>query len=816
MKVIINLAFKNLKRYARESFLVILSILLTVSMMTMIASTMNSLYASLMHHRIKTGAESANVVVHNIQDVKGFVDEIRDDISSYLIEGYDKFYANDDADLYANANSYPTCNADDVANWCLRNEITEGRRSENKNEIVVHKDAKEKLGDIITMDVYQNGEIVDEIDVKVVGRSKSLYLNDFYVSEEEMSQGDTNYVIELIFKDDSKNIDKTIDELVKSKKYSNTQVYVVLNNDYNFFMGMQSKPGPLLYATAITTMIMLLLVGLATISLILNAFESLITQQEKSIGTLRSIGMTKEQLKSMVLSQGFILSGIGIVAGMILGVGLGQVLITYVFNNLNEMFITLGAESTLEIFFETSTWIYIVTVISGFSIIYLAQRKKLKELFSKTSIETLREHKLANKKVKVNLSKEPMKGLAKVNTKMTKDFKGIQTALMISVVLLIGINGWVNSFSSVFDDMSPHYDTKVDIYSNNGEDFKNDIPKIIDVLNKYEDEIELIVPVTSLRLVDLSDKNKQGSIYETDLYKEEGFTFDYMEIRVIQDEEFTKLMKQMKLDQNSRSVYNNLIVRVFDDVTTSGDLIDFSDTNTIEIMKFDDDKTINLDIDTIISQDTSEYYELINYNTLLVNESYYQEHLANDFKKLHGQVLVRSELTKDSLMGLANYFNEYKSDNQIYFYSSYFDSYVGLVLNKTVSTITSLIFVYIALVILINVLNISLSTYQIRKQDIAILMSVGASKKQIEEMFLRESLLISFKPYLKGLVIGNAIAFLIVKLTAYNIGQQFKYQLGLFTFILSLVLVTVIILVQYISLVRENKKLDLISDIRSY
>ena len=152
MKLILGLAFKNLKKYAREAVLVILSILLTVSMMTMVASTINSLYSSLMSRYIETGQNSVNATVYGVVDVKGFMDGIRDEVSSYYISDFNEKYQDNDNDLYVYANPYQACQLEDIEAWCLRNEIIEGRRTENRNEIVIHKDSKYHIGDKLTLD----------------------------------------------------------------------------------------------------------------------------------------------------------------------------------------------------------------------------------------------------------------------------------------------------------------------------------------------------------------------------------------------------------------------------------------------------------------------------------------------------------------------------------------------------------------------------------------------------------------------------------------------------------------------------------------
>lgn len=813
MKLILGLAFKNLKKYAREAVLVILSILLTVSMMTMVASTINSLYSSLMSRYIETGQNSVNATVYGVVDVKGFMDGIRDEVSSYYISDFNEKYQDNDNDLYVYANPYQACQLEDIEAWCLRNEIIEGRRTENRNEIVIHKDSKYHIGDKLTLDHFVNGKVVDKVEVTVVGRSKSPSRNDFFVSEEEMSRDDSQLTISLVFKEGSKNIDKKLNKIIDSTENSHI-ISLVLDDDYNFFMGMQNKPGPLLLATASTTMIMLLLVGLVTISLILNSFELFITKQEKSIGTFRSIGMTKDQLRVMILGQGFVLSSIGLILGILLGVLLGKVLISYISINIRNMFMTLGSENNIEVFFDTSAWMYIMTILSSFIIIYFAQRKKLKALFSKSSIETLREHRLAGKEVKVDLSKDPINGLAKINTKMTRDFKGIQTALMISVILLIGINGWINSFYGTFETLGQYYDSSVNMSRITGKNFNEDTIKVINLLNKY-DEIEEIIQVSRISSIQLTENNLDGSIYDEDIVIKNKIRFDYMYISVLEDNFFKDFIKASKLNANTKTIFFNYENVQIDDEFVSGNLVDLSKTEEIELKDIDSDKVFKIKIDAAIEKINKIYAQLFYGPNLFINETYYKENMYFLRKGL-SSIYIKSELSQDSLIKLSKELDSLELDNHFYFHSDYFGSHVPLIINKTVFTITSAIFLYIAFVILINVLNITLSTYQIRKQDIAILLSIGASKAQIEKMFLREAFLISFKPYIRGLIIGNVIAFGMVKLTSLLADEVFTYRLSPIVLFISLALVLVIILAQYFSVVKENKKLDLISDIRSY
>ncbi len=86
--------------------------------------------------------------------------------------------------------------------------------------------------------------------------------------------------------------------------------------------------------------ILIILISLGSISLIYNSFSISVSERTKQFGILKSVGATKKQIRRSVMYEAFLLGGIGIIIGMIVGcagIGLTLYLLRDSFTGLDIM-----------------------------------------------------------------------------------------------------------------------------------------------------------------------------------------------------------------------------------------------------------------------------------------------------------------------------------------------------------------------------------------------------------------------------------------------------------------------------------------------
>ena len=143
--------------------------------------------------------------------------------------------------------------------------------------------------------------------------------------------------------------------------------------------------------------------------------------------------------------------------------------------------------------------------------------------------------------------------------------------------------------------------------------------------------------------------------------------------------------------------------------------------------------------------------------------------------------------------------------------------YVYRIFNESVLIITMAVFAYIGFVILINIVNVTLTNFQKRKSEIATFRLIGMERKQLQRMFLWETLSTGFVPWLIGVIVGNILSYFIYRLTVQITEMNFlQFSINVESILFSLVLALLIVVIQMVALRLENRKLNIIEDFRRY
>lgn len=236
--------------------------------------------------------------------------------------------------------------------------LVEGRLPENSREIVIPeiylslrnagKEDAPKIGDKLTLSLFfswqenpesdENPDVPEEtvaIEYTVVGIMKDRNYRpntgnwgyNTILTVADGSEGATLWH-RLFLKTEPGDA-----KAVSQRSYGNADIHTELLN-INGFTGEQNTTLTILLMAAI----LLLIVMLASVSLISNAFSVSVAERTKQFGLLASIGATRKQIRASVRFEAAILMTLGISAGVLVGYGAIAILFRFYGKHLARLF----------------------------------------------------------------------------------------------------------------------------------------------------------------------------------------------------------------------------------------------------------------------------------------------------------------------------------------------------------------------------------------------------------------------------------------------------------------------------------------------
>ena len=448
MTLLNKLTIKNLKLNKKRTIVTIIGIMLSVALITAVAS----MYASGIKSLIKYEAiikGDFHTAFYNVptSDIDKFVNN-RNIEKLNITEGlgYAKVDSKNEDKPYAYLKGFTK---DALNNLSVR--LVKGRLPENTNEIVIPTHLKTngrldlKLNDSITLEVgkridskgdelnqsdqYQNtaGEQLVEMQTKtykIVGIIERPATNiEYYTApgytfityiDSKNLSGNVDIYAKFT-KDGVKNWDKTIANIlgvsqVLFRKVYNQEIeseklteqlkktYVFDVNKY--LIDLETNP---ISSTSIGDLgkvlaIVIVIIVFTSIFCIKNSFDISITEKIRQYGMLRSIGATKKQIKRNVFYEATILGLIGIPLGIILGC-----LATYILIIISNYYLTDVVQTGFKLELVFSTYAILVAIILGIITIYFSALKSAKRASKVSEIDSIRNSaniKISSKKIK--------------------------------------------------------------------------------------------------------------------------------------------------------------------------------------------------------------------------------------------------------------------------------------------------------------------------------------------------------------------------------------------------------------------------------
>ena len=537
-----------------------------------------------------------------------------------------------------------------------------------------------------------------------------------------------------------------------------------------------------------------------------NSFDISITEKNKQYGMLRSIGATKKQVRKNVLFEATILALIGIPLGIFLGYFASFILVKISNVFLKELIVTEN-EINFELVFDLNWMSAAISALLGMVTIYLSSLRIARKASKVSPINSIRNSadiKIKAKKLKVpKIIKSIFKVGGEISYKNMKRNKKRYRVTIISIVLSIMVYISLTTFMQMMLKQiqlavgNVDYDIACNIYKENDEEIK--------ILNNIAKTTEDVTDYTLLQ-TNVGKYDKEFLNKEIKQISENFPDNETVSIISVGDIEYNKYIKSLGLN------YNDIKDKAILIDTVSTATIDASKKPIREIrmlnlkendkfdVKGDKGEKLTFEIGKITKKrpfatngDMATPYKILvlsdeYYNKTFKDEkrytAYYKVKDAKDASKIKAQI---EESLKDyKQKGITNVQETYNDGKHLI-------TLVGIFL-----------YGFIIIIILIgvtNIVNTITTSMELRKQEFAILRSVGMTNKEFNRMIRLETLFIGIKSLFFGIPLGTAIAYGI-----YQVGKM-PFEIPLKPILYSSIAVIVLIasIMQY-SLIKIKKQ----------
>lgn len=666
--------------------------------------------------------------------------------------------------------------------------------------------------------------------------------------------------------DDLKNaswVAKESSKLYKTSKYGGDTMTEreMKHNDLLLYEGASDSKGffRMMYTLCA---ILIGIVMIASISLIYNAFAISISERTKLYGLLRSIGATKSQIRSSVLFEALVLCVIGVPLGLLVGmIGIGITL--WAVNGWFQTIFSISFEMNLGITVNGKILLF-ASVLAIVTVLISASYPAVRALRI-TIMETLRQNrdikipKNVYSKGKISYRLFGFEGmLAKKNgMRNKKRQRNIVISLAISIVLFVTITCMMSYLTSSTEDLTNKNSSDVFYGCSRSGLFNSEVMEriakrfqkeeeisslgygfqasgCIEVDEKYVDSSSKIIRANGKAVIPLVINFVDNASYKEFLEKQHVNVEKYMDSSrpsAIYDDRYNYYDREKK----KRFVGNVLkdgvlengqfyFIHAMENYNESG--VYFSESNSLLIdyynMETDDEKTKGL-------QETSTPFSLENIKEL--NGLYPLGAATNSSSSCSVVLFLPYSVYTEKYAQLpvtANYYVGVKTKKHEEIMDKITSSQIipddfdfggdceqgfsmGDQLDNVESTKALLgilgafsygFIIIVSLIIVANIFNTISTNISLRKQEFAMLQSVGMSKKKLNKMLRYESMVYGFKALVFGLPIAIAICYWIY----YAMQGEFSFNFYLPVYSIFVVIVGTFAIV-FASMVYSREKM---------
>ena len=846
MNLLNKLTTKNLKLNKKRTIVTIVGIMLSVALLTAVASIYASGIQSLINLEIRQQGDYhigfINVPINELEIFKN--NRSIEKLSVTQDVGYAKIKTENHYKPYVFIKKF---NKEALSNLAIN--IVDGRLPENENEIVIPTHLKTNgrttlnVGDTITLDVGQRvdneGNTLDQytpyrIDdetnkeqEKIINSKATTYkivgiierptnnIENYsapgftfvtYTDDNNLSENVNVFV--KYTKDGVKNWtkstanilgineelfeqylgDKTLPEETLNKIDEEMQKakYKIISNGY--LIGLETNPNSVSGIDGLSTVLYIVLgiIVFTSIFCIKNSFDISITEKTKQYGMLRSVGATKKQIKRNVFFEATILGAIGIPLGILLGCLASFILIIISNYLLDGIY-----DSAFKLVLVISPIAILLAIVLGIITIYFSALKSAKQASKVSPISSIRNS--ANIKITSKTIKSP-KLINKIfgiggeisykNLKRNrKKYRTTVISLAVSVLVFIALFSFMSMAFDEVDNQLKISDYNISLSATTD----NKVEKYNKILSTIQ--LDNIDNYTLLRQYEFElDEIKYNSEYLNWLgIKSEDLKLDdskpYLLVYALGNEQYLKYIKYLGLN--------------YDDIKDKAIIMDYSRVGRAQSQS---DK-YEYKVMRIYDYNTNE--KITNQNKT-IEVGYVTDVKPFGLKDNDNQYLIVSDEKLDSLLSgklISEVDILYQSNNANKLQDNIDDILKGenhyyinnkeenvRIMNNIFTLVGIFLYGFIIVITLIgvtNIFNTITTNMELRKPEFAMLKSVGMTAKEFNRMIRLESLFMGIKSLIFGIPIGIGLSYLIYHFLEKESGNP--YVLPLTAIIISII-----------------------------
>lgn len=841
MNILNELTIKNLKLNKKRTIVTIVGIVLSVALICAVAGMVTSFQATLVNIAITDGG-NRHLTIENVskKDLKYFTNNSHVK-SMYLSEsfGYAKVDNINKYKPYAYVVGYTKSAFD---NTTLK--LVSGRLPENNKEIIVSvpfkNSAKVKIGDTISLDIGKrvctDGTILNQSNPYFVEEGETDLCHEYITDtskHEYKIVGITerlNYNIEgysapgytLITKIDKASDNINVSLLFKDAKYYKEYINNIANdndlNKYNITLNdellrwsgasLSDRTMNMLYAVAGVVIGIIILTSVFAIK---NSFDIANQEKKKMCGMLSSIGATSKQIKKNVLHEGFILGLIGIPLGILSGIFADYILVIIInyIGNFNDV----------KFVFSISIWPVILSIILGVVTIYLSVVRAAKKSSKIAPIEAIRnnnEIKINSKKIKSSKIVDKLFGVGgDIAYKNLKRNKKRNRTTIISIVISVAVFISLSSFISYGFKLTnqyyqdANYDIQLYLRDTNEEESKKIINDIIKMDNITKYSINRSMSMTF-------DYKKY---YNEDVLKYYEATND-LPLRIVSvgKNEFERILNENNINE---SEYNYKGLLIDKSMIYQDDSKNYKEVNLLDLNKFKtvtgsiNNKDISIKILKRIDTLPMGFQNVYSATpTVIVSDEFYDYIISNyNVNATDSRSLYIKSTDAEKLESLIK---EYLLDENINNYSLFNIETEAKAQRSLIILVSIFLYGFIIVISLIgitNIINTINTNMNLRRRELAMLKSIGMTRKEFNKMINLESIMYSTKALIMGIPLGLLGSYGIYK--AFASGNDYGFIFPWKAIIIAVLVVYILVsTIMYFALrkMRNENIIDTIKD----
>ena len=867
MNLLNKLTIKNLKLNKKRTIVTVIGIMLSVALITAVASLYTSAVSSFTEY-IKKRNGNFHVVYYNVPYSE--VDTIKNhrgiESMAYVQNlGYAKLKdSNNNYKPYAYVKSFDEYS---LKNLSIR--LVSGRLPENENEILIPTHLKTNgriqlsIGDEIKLDIgkrisgidnieldqsnpYQENEKIENTvsktykivgiierpaynieDYSSAGYTFITYMNeinkdypvDLYTLYSDKGLKDYIKVTASILNVDYKiykeyiNGNMTTEEVLENESELKKAKYDIEINDSLIVLETNPISDSTLGGLSAVAIIVCIIIIFTSVFCIKNSFDISITEKIKQYAMLRSIGATKKQIKKNVFYEATILGIIGIPLGILLGF-FASIILLFISNNLLDGM----TANKLNLHYTFSFLSIFISIILGIITIYLSALRSATKASKVSLIESIRNSsniKVKSKKLKSKKIINKLFGIGgdisyKNMKRNSSKYRTTIISIAVSSFVFISLSSFMTIVNEAVKKEYNSTDYNIGLYVYNENKITDELyDKIIETTRL--DNIDKCAIIRNLNLnvhnikytKDMMDSLKKSGLSDDDIEHESNLA-----LISIGDDAYKDYLSKLNLkyeDAKDKVILINRVNREYFDLEKQKsiqlffDALDYKKNDKISGI-VEGNKKIELEI---ISVTDEKYFSLNNdlYNpTLIISDELFDKikpkentHYINVYYKSSNAYKLQDDIDivlKDESYTLNNVDEQVKLMNNFY-------TLIAIFLYGFI--------IVISFIGITNIFNTITTNMELRRQEFAMLKSVGMTTYEFNRMIRLESIFIGVKSLIFSIPIGVLISYIIYIKLGKEIGLI--YSIPIVSILLSILVVFLLItIIMKYSLSKINKQ----------